>query len=127
MVESYVLVYDDEESILEVIQIILEDNGFKVKTSSHCEHIKEDIEKYNPPLILMDIWMKGINGHEITQELKSDEKTKYIPIILISALNETELIAKKVGADGFLKKPFEMDDLLKLVREKIVLQTLAQA
>ncbi|MEO6509018.1 MAG: response regulator [Patescibacteria group bacterium] len=117
--DNCILIYDDEVSILEVMKIILEEEGFKVITSPNGETVFEDIEKYHPNLILLDIWMKGINGNEITEKLKADPKTKNIPVVLISALNETEVIANKVGADGYLKKPFDMDALVKMVNEKI--------
>ena len=119
-----ILVYDDEESILEVIKIILEEHGFEVISSTKGENIMQDVEANNPSLILLDIWMKGINGNEVAKQLKSDEKTKEIPIILISALNETQQIAEVAGVDGFLKKPFDMDELVKLVRSKMKKSTL---
>jgi DNA-binding response OmpR family regulator len=115
-----VLVYDDEESILEVIQIILAEKGYNVIVSNSGESVDSDIETYNPGLILLDIWMKGINGYEIAKQLKSSEKTKHLPIILISALNEAETIAEKAGADGFIKKPFDMDFLTDMVKSKIL-------
>ncbi len=80
-----VLIYDDEESILEVIMIILEEHGYKVYTFLNRETIFDEVKKYSPDLILMDIWMKGTNGHEISLALKNDSKTKSIPVILISA------------------------------------------
>jgi CheY-like chemotaxis protein len=114
-----ILVYDDESSILEVIIIILEQEDYTVVTANSAEYIIEDIKKYKPSLILLDIWMKGINGNEAANKLKSNEKYKAIPIILISALNETERIAGEVKADGFLKKPFDMDALLDMVKQNI--------
>ncbi len=116
---SSILVYDDEESILEVIKIILEDNGFDVFVSVNSENILTDIETYSPGLILIDIWMKGQNGDEIVKQLKSSAKNRSIPVILISALNEGEKLAKAAGADGFMKKPFDMEDLLVRVKEYI--------
>lgn len=116
---SKILVCDDDQSILEVISIILEQNKYQVKTLSSGKAIKKNIDIFKPDLIFLDLWMPGIEGSEITQLLKRDEKTRSIPIIIISALNDTEKIAKKYGADGFLTKPFNMADLVKTV-EKFV-------
>jgi CheY-like chemotaxis protein len=73
--------------------------------------IKEDL----PDLILLDIWMAGIDGREICKHLKNQSLTKYIPIILISANSDTEEIAKQAGADDFICKPFDMDNFLQKV------------
>lgn len=107
-----ILVCDDDPSILEIIKIILEDSGFVVKILSSGKGIEKKVLEYQPDLILLDIWMPGIDGKEITKLLKRKKETKNIPIIVVSALNETEKLAKELGADDFLAKPFDMNDLL---------------
>ena len=115
-----ILVYDDEEPILEVIKIVLEEAGFKVITSVHGETALSDIERYKPSIVLLDIWMKEIHGHEIVKKIKAKSLYKNMPVILISALNETESIANKVNADGFLKKPFDINELVCKVQYHIL-------
>lgn len=116
MNKKRILIADDDQSILEVIQLILEDEGYKVDTSVDGEDIfnmKSDF----PDLLLLDIRMSGIDGRDICKYVKSHHHIKNIPVIMISANKDTEQIAKKVGADDFLTKPFEIDDLIGKVKK----------
>jgi CheY-like chemotaxis protein len=113
-----ILVADDDPSILEAIQLILEDEGYEVVTTVNGETIYQ-MEKEYPDLLLLDIWMSGQDGRDICKFLKSRESTRDIPIIMISANKDTAVIAKESGADGFLAKPFEMNALLDIVSKYI--------
>ncbi len=115
MKHKTIFVVDDDPGILEVITIILSERGYKVMSFSEGGKIVEEARKHKPDLIFLDIWISGSDGRDITKKLKSDSITKKIPIIIISALNETEKIAKEVGAEGFLEKPFDIDKLSNLV------------
>jgi CheY-like chemotaxis protein len=70
-----------------------------------------------PDLLLLDIWMSGMDGKEICKHLKSQEVTKHIPIIMISANKDTQKIAFECGADDFIAKPFQMKNLLQKVAQ----------
>ena len=72
-----------------------------------------------PDLLLLDIWMAGMNGGEICAHLKGEKTTRHLPIILFSANKDTETIAKTVGADGFILKPFDMKVMLRKVAAAI--------
>ena len=109
-----ILVADDDRAILEAITMILELGGYEVKTTSNGADMKQ-VLRYAPDLILLDIWMSGFDGKDICRALKSNNKTKHIPIIMISANKDTEKIAKDVGADGYMSKPFDMHHLLSVV------------
>jgi DNA-binding response OmpR family regulator len=89
--------------------MILEDAGYDVQTTNNG-HTEKCVLAYLPDVILLDIWMSGIDGRNICRDLKSKKKTADIPIIMISANKDTEKIAREAGADGFINKPFEMDD-----------------
>lgn len=117
-----ILVADDDPSILEAIQMILEDAGYEVSTTVDGETVYK-MEKEYPDLLLLDIWMSGQDGRDICKFLKSRESTKDIPIIMISANKDTQEIAKKAGADDFIVKPFEMKDLLAIVAKHIGTET----
>lgn len=106
-----ILVADDDPAILDAIQIILEDEGYDVLTTVDGETVAVMFEE-QPDLLLLDIWMSGQDGRDICRALKSQASTDKIPIIMISANRETETIAKAAGADDFIAKPFEMEDLL---------------
>ena len=117
--KNRILVCDDDPGILEVIKIILEENDFKILTVSTGKGIQKTITSFKPDLIFLDIWMPGIDGKEITTLIKRDPTTKKLPVIIISALNDTEDIAQKVGADGFLSKPFTIENLLAIVEKNL--------
>jgi DNA-binding response OmpR family regulator len=106
-----ILLADDDPGILDAISMMLEDAGYEVETSVDGA-IVQDMREEVPDLLLLDIWMSGMDGREICKKLKSQKKTKHIPIIIISANRDTDRIAREAGADDFLAKPFEMDELL---------------
>lgn len=114
-----ILVCDDDPGVLEVIKIILEENKFEVITATNGKGIQKMIAQTRPDILFLDIWMPGIDGKEITKLLKKDEQFKDMPIIIVSALNDTKDIAKEVGADGFLSKPFTIADLLGIVEKNL--------
>lgn len=112
-----VLIVDDNASILEVMEIMLRDAGYTVKTESDPAMVKTSIHEFIPDLILLDLWMPGINGINIIKDLKNKKSTKKIPVIIISALNGAEENARKIGASDFIAKPFDMDLMLEMVKK----------
>lgn len=112
-----IIVCEDDKGVQELIQIMLENQGYDVKPLDNGETIQETVEKYHPDLILLDLWMPGINGDEVTKLLKNQKNTQHIPIIIVSAISEASTIARQAGAEDFLSKPFEMVDLLSKVKK----------
>lgn len=110
--KKIVLIAEDDKAIVEVMNIILKEAGYETILLKSGEKVVETAQKRMPDLLLLDIWLSGEDGGEIAKILKAETKTKKIPIVMISANNETEQIAKNVGADGFLRKPFDIDDFL---------------
>jgi CheY-like chemotaxis protein len=113
-----ILVADDDPAICEGISMILEDAGYEVTTTTDGRTVTEAKENL-PDVILLDIWMSGMDGAQICKYIKHHKKTKHIPIIMISANKDTEQIAKKAGADDFIAKPFQMEDLIAKVGQYI--------
>lgn len=113
-----ILVADDDPAIVDSIQMILEDEGYEVDTTVNGEAVYK-MEKDYPHLLLLDIWMSGQDGREICKYLKKNPHTKHIPIVMISASREIEKSAKESGADDFLAKPFDIDDLLEKVKKNL--------
>ena len=72
-----------------------------------------------PDVYILDIWMSGSDGRELCKKLKSEDRTKNIPVILISASNDLKRSAETAGADDFLAKPFEIDALLKKIEKAL--------
>lgn len=111
-----ILAADDDPAILEILTFILEDDGYEVKTTVNGR-TEQMAQEFLPNLILLDIWMAGLDGRFICKNLKQQKLTQHIPIIMISANKDTKKIAKEAGADDFMTKPFEMDDLLAMVKK----------
>lgn len=110
------MIADDDTDILEAMQMILEDAGYEVMAIEDGKTV-QDMQGELPDLLLLDIWMSGINGTDVCQHLKSQNRTKHIPIILCSANKDTQQMAIGCGAEDFLAKPFEMMDLLSKVEK----------
>lgn len=105
------MVADDDPAILDALTLLLEDEGYDVLPTVDIETVPR-VKENKPDVLLLDIWMSGINGGEICKLLKKEEATSEIPVIMISANRDTEEIARESGADDFLLKPFDIDDLL---------------
>jgi CheY-like chemotaxis protein len=109
-----VLIADDDQAILDSLQMLLEDEGYSVKTTSDGWEAGE-LSESPPDVILLDIWMSGIDGRDLVRSLKASAATKEIPVVLISANREVARIAQQVGAEGYLAKPFEMEEMLEMI------------
>jgi CheY-like chemotaxis protein len=112
--QKTILVADDDPAICDALSFMLEEEGYRVLTTVNGATIYK-MEKEFPDLLLLDIWMSGQDGREICKYLKKKEQTKDIPIIILSASRDIEKSAEEAGADDFLAKPFQMDELLKKV------------
>ena len=111
-----ILVVDDDPDILDAISLTLEDQGYHIRTSEKGETAENLItEKNLPDLLILDVLLSGKDGRDIARKLKSSEKTQTIPIVMISAHPSAHITAMQAGADVFLPKPFEIDDLLDTV------------
>jgi DNA-binding response OmpR family regulator len=109
--KANIMIADDDPAIVDALQILLEDEGYSVMTTVNGEKVTR-MNGSRPDLLLLDIWMSGVNGGDICKELKGKDDTKNIPVIMISANRDTEMIANQSGADDFLLKPFDIDELL---------------
>jgi DNA-binding response OmpR family regulator len=109
-----ILVVDDDPDILEALQFTLEDAGYEVTTTEKGEYA-ENLRDTNgglPDVIILDVLLSGKDGRVICQKLKSQEDTRHIPILMMSAHPNAKQSVKAVGADDFVAKPFDVDELL---------------
>ncbi|RYG04525.1 MAG: response regulator [Chitinophagaceae bacterium] len=109
-----VMIADDDHAIVDAVMAMLEFGGYDVGFTYNGATIlemKEDL----PDLILLDIWMSGTDGRDVCKLLKQQESTKNIPVIMISASTDLEKSAKDAGANDFLEKPFDMDELFEKI------------
>jgi CheY-like chemotaxis protein len=115
-----VLICDDDIDILEVTKIILQMKGYRVETLSNSDELFKKIEQIKPDIILMDLWIPEIGGEKAIMKLKENKQTQDIPVIIFSANNDISVIAEKVGAQGYLCKPFEIKDLEEIIEKNII-------
>ena len=120
-----VLVIDDDPKILQMIKTILsQEEDLRVITAENG--FEAGITVYNsmPDIILLDFLMPNMDGFEVCHRLKSDEKTKDIPIIAVTALKEQEEIKKmfSAGIADHISKPFKSEELLKKVKEHLLIE-----
>jgi len=111
-VKKKILIVDDDPDILAFIQAMLEEAGYVVVTTDKSENLETISVDDLPDLFLLDMLLSGRDGRRIARQLKSQERTKHIPVIIFSAHPVAKEEAKAAGADDFIAKPFEMDELL---------------
>jgi DNA-binding response OmpR family regulator len=111
---KHVMIADDDPGILDAVQAMLEFGGYEVSTTFNGATILKMVDNF-PDLILLDIWMSGTDGRDVCKALKSQDLTKDVPVILISASTDLEKSAKDAGADDFLEKPFDMNELFEKI------------
>jgi DNA-binding response OmpR family regulator len=114
-----VWIIDDDNGILEVTQIVLEEAGFIAKKLDSETAIDEELQKDAPNVVLLDVMISGVDGTDVAKRLKNHEKTKNVPIILMSANADIEEKAKEAGVDSYLKKPFDIFELEKIVKKYV--------
>jgi CheY-like chemotaxis protein len=110
-----VIFADDDPTILDVISLILEDN-YEVTVYSDGGFLMTD--KFElPDLFLLDKQLSGVDGLDICRHLKSQESTKHIPVIMISASPNIEKLARSAGADNVIAKPFPIRELRQMIAQ----------
>lgn len=117
--EKTIVVVDDDESILSALKIVLMEFGFNVNAVSDSKRAINEIRISKPHLIFLDLIMPNLDGEDILMLLKSEMELSTIPVILLSASNTLEEVAIRHKTAGFLKKPFDIDYLHKLITSKI--------
>lgn len=121
-----ILVVDDIPENLRLLASILTEQGYKVRLASSGPYALTTIQKDLPDLILLDIKMPEMDGYEVCHYLKGDERTKEIPVIFISALNEVfdKVTAFSMGAVDYITKPFQVEEVLARVNTHLTLRQL---
>lgn len=114
-----ILIVDDEQDIVESLKFVLESSDY----TCYCAYNGEDGLKLArdimPDLIILDVMMPRINGYKISRLLKFDKKYKDIPILMVTARSQEEdkLIGEETGVDEYITKPFDLDEVLKIVQK----------
>lgn len=113
-----ILIVDDEPHTVQTVKDRLEFGGYEVITAVDGEEALSKARNDAPNLILLDLMLPKMNGYEVCQLLKFDQKYKHIPIIMLTArTQETDKnMGKETGADEYVTKPFEFDDLVSKIK-----------
>lgn len=116
-----ILVIDDDEDILAILSILFEDEGFEVillKTGATAREVR----LLHPDLVLLDVRIKGYDktGDLICNEIKAQSETSDVPVILLSAEDDVPVLAHLSGANGYVRKPFNINDLISKVKGILV-------
>jgi len=116
-----ILVVDDSRSDLENITNILESDGYDVIRATNGDEALMQANSQRPELIVLDVVMPGKDGFQTCRQLKNDEKTKDIKIVMLTTKDSKtdEYWGRKQGADDYIKKPFSPDDLVRSVSRLI--------
>ncbi len=115
---SRILIADDNQQNCELLDAYLSDEDYEIAMAYDGRQTLDRAADWEPDLILLDIMMPKLSGYEVCQKLKSDEETRAIPILMVTALNEKNDIEKAVqaGCDDFLTKPINQLELKTRVR-----------
>ena len=115
-----ILVVDDDIDILTVVQLVLETNGFEVVAISNWQQIFAQIETFKPDLILLDVSLGTQDGRNLCKQLKSDNTTKHISVILFSANHNVEKSVTECLANSFISKPFDINNLIEGINNQLM-------
>ncbi len=128
LLKGNILIVDDVPTNLHLLAKILSKQGYKTRTAPDGQIALRSIELTPPDLILLDIMMPGMDGYTVCKELKASAKTKDIPVIFISALNETldKVKAFEVGGIDYITKPFQELEVLARVSNQLMQRQLFQ-
>ena len=112
-----VLVVDDDPHVLQLLRVNFELEGYEVLSASHGEEALEQVKKGKPDILVCDVMMPGMDGLEVVRRVRANKATAKIPIVMVSAKAQlTDLSAgDSAGADAYVTKPFDPQDLLDAV------------
>lgn len=117
-----VLVVDDDQFLVDVLVEKLQNSGFVAKGVFSGQEALDSINEGAPDIILLDLIMPGMNGMEVLQKLKSDDRTKHIPVVILTNLADNEMVEriKVSGGSGYLVKDTQnIDEIVESIKNLI--------
>ena len=113
-----IVIIDDDKDLSEIVRSLLRKRGFKVSIFSDWITAIKNVRKYQPQLILLDVFLGSTDGLEICKKLKSNSLTKHIPVLVFSGFAKVaDTAIYEFGANDFIAKPFEANDLIDKIYE----------
>ena len=121
--EFKLLVFDDVQTNVLLLKALLGKEGYGILVANNGQEALEVIRNENPDLILLDVMMPGMDGFEVAERLKSEEFRCEIPIIFLTALDDTQSIVNgfKLGVGDFISKPFRKEELMVRIKHQLSL------
>jgi CheY-like chemotaxis protein len=116
-----VMIFDDDTDLLEVCGIVLKSKNYEVNGINRCNDILEEVRSFLPDVILMDNWIPDSGGVVATRQIKSDVGLRSIPVIFFSANDHVQELAEEAGAEFFLQKPFDIEELENAVSKAVAI------
>ena len=118
MDKKCVLVVDDEPHIVNLIKLSMNKDKYDVMTAYSAREAIDLAEKQQPDIVVVDLMMPGMNGYELCEELRKNDKTSGTPILILSAKSQMDdkLQAIDVGADDYMTKPFDPMELVRRIK-----------
>ncbi len=110
-----ILIIEDEKALARLLELALTHEGYETKTEYDGDRGFEDVSRYEPDLILLDLMLPGMDGIEICRKVR---EFSFVPILMLTARGETvdKVTGLDCGANDYMTKPFEMDELLARIR-----------
>ncbi|GJM27932.1 MAG: hypothetical protein DHS20C17_05670 [Cyclobacteriaceae bacterium] len=115
----HVLIIEDNKDLLTMLNLMLERNAYTVSIKRDITDLESTISALSPDVILMDMLLADADGSAICKNLKQDKRYSKIPIVMTSALPSARARCLQAGADQFIGKPFDMEDLLEILSKAI--------
>lgn len=114
-----VLLIEDEPNIIQAIRFILSRDGWEVVSHSDGNTAVAEVLKRDPDVVILDVMLPNKSGFEILQDLRADETTKDLPVLMLTARgqNRDRELATRYGASRFMTKPFANSEILSTVQE----------
>lgn len=112
-----VIVVDDDPAILDLVEMILNEEGYSVRTAANGREALDLVAEQRPALVLLDLMMPIMDGWSFCRRVKGEAATRTMPVIVMSADRHLNQKANDIDADGYLLKPFDLDKLLEVVAQ----------
>lgn len=110
-----ILIVEDDYDILCILTDLLNEEGYEVVGLNSTSSIIESVSQHKPDLVMLDFLLPGINGGELCHEIKSNEATHSLPVIMLSGYPRLIESLGNYGSDGFIAKPFNVDAVIHMV------------
>lgn len=120
MKDKKILIVDDEADLVKLVQKRIQANGYQVHSYCHGEGAFETVKQMHPDLLLLDLHMPQVSGEEIFKRIRAQDELRDIPVVFFSAdATQEGHCLEDLKADGFLAKPFETNDLLSVIHQRL--------